>query len=146
VILVNHPRIASGLSLGRVLDLGCGTGLVAMAIGDLPIESFTGVDLSPRMLAHARAKRIYAELREGDIIADLNSHSQRWPLITAADVLCYMGGLSRVMETGRCSGSVGTLTRKITSTKPSARLVSGCCAWIARPSGRKPSPTFRACC
>ena len=70
-VLLNHPRIASGLSLGPVLDLGCGTGLVALAIGDLPIESFTGIDLSPRMLAHAKAKRIYAELREADIIADL---------------------------------------------------------------------------
>ena len=54
---------------------GCGTGLVALAIGDLPIESFTGVDLSPRMLAHARAKRLYAELREADIIADLTRTS-----------------------------------------------------------------------
>jgi predicted TPR repeat methyltransferase len=42
-ILLNHPKIASGLSLGKVLDLGCGTGLVALAIGDLPIESFTGI-------------------------------------------------------------------------------------------------------
>jgi predicted TPR repeat methyltransferase len=96
-VLLNHPRIASGLSLGHVLDLGCGTGLVALAIGDLPIESFTGVDLSPRMLAHARAKRIYAELREGDIIADLNAHSQRWPLIIAADVLCYLGALEELL-------------------------------------------------
>jgi predicted TPR repeat methyltransferase len=96
-ILLNHPKIASGLSLGPVLDLGCGTGLVALAIGDLPIESFTGVDLSPRMLAHAKAKRIYAELREGDIIADLSAHEQRWPLIVAADVLCYMGALEELL-------------------------------------------------
>jgi predicted TPR repeat methyltransferase len=95
--ILNHPRIASGLSLGPVLDLGCGTGLVALAIGDLPIESFTGVDLSPRMLIHAKAKCIYAELREGDIIADLSSHSQCWPLIVAADVLCYMGALEDLL-------------------------------------------------
>jgi predicted TPR repeat methyltransferase/thioredoxin-like negative regulator of GroEL len=96
-ILLNHPKIASGLSVGPVLDLGCGTGLVALAIGDLPIESFTGVDLSPRMLAHARAKHIYAELREADIIADLNAHDERWPLIVAADVLCYMGALEDLL-------------------------------------------------
>jgi predicted TPR repeat methyltransferase/thioredoxin-like negative regulator of GroEL len=92
-ILLNHPRVASGLSLGKALDLGCGTGLVALAIGDLPIESFTGVDLSPRMLAHAAAKRLYVELREGDIISDLTRHDDQWPLIVAADVLCYMGAL-----------------------------------------------------
>jgi predicted TPR repeat methyltransferase len=92
-ILLNHPKIASGLSLRKALDLGCGTGLVALAISDLPISSFTGVDLSPRMLAHARAKRLYAELREADIVADLTSQQDHWPLILAADVLCYMGAL-----------------------------------------------------
>jgi predicted TPR repeat methyltransferase len=96
-ILLNHPKIASGLSLGKVLDLGCGTGLVALAIGDLPIESFTGIDLSPRMLAHARVKRIYTELREADIIADLATHDEQWPLIVAADVLCYMGALEDLL-------------------------------------------------
>ena len=96
-ILLNHPKIASGLSLGKVLDLGCGTGLVALAIGDLPIRSFTGVDLSPRMLAHARVKRIYTELREGDIITDLATHDEQWPLIAAADVLCYMGALEDLL-------------------------------------------------
>jgi predicted TPR repeat methyltransferase len=102
-ILLNHPRIVSGLSLGRVLDLGCGTGLVALAIGDLPIESFTGVDLSPRMLAHARAKCIYAELREGDLIADLKTRSERWPLIIAADVVCYLGALEELFAAVRQS-------------------------------------------
>jgi predicted TPR repeat methyltransferase/thioredoxin-like negative regulator of GroEL len=96
-ILLNHPKMASGLSLGPVLDLGCGTGLVGLAISDLPIESFTGVDLSPRMLAHARAKHIYADLREADIIADLRTHDQHWPLIVAADVLCYMGALEDLL-------------------------------------------------
>jgi predicted TPR repeat methyltransferase len=95
--LLNHPKIASGLSLGKVLDLGCGTGLVALAIGDLPIESFTGVDLSPRMLTHARAKRLYVELREGDMLADLAAHEDQWPLIVAADVLCYMGALEELL-------------------------------------------------
>jgi predicted TPR repeat methyltransferase len=97
-LLLGHPRIASGLSLGPVLDLGCGTGLVALAIGDLPIESFTGIDLSPRMLAHAKAKQIYLELREADIVADLSVQSQRWPLIVAADVLCYFGALEEILS------------------------------------------------
>jgi predicted TPR repeat methyltransferase len=96
--LLNHPKIASGLSLGKVLDLGCGTGLVALAIGDLPIESLTGVDLSPRMLAHAKAKARYTELRENDIIADLTAHEERWPLIIAADVLCYTGALEPLLD------------------------------------------------
>ena len=97
-ILLSHPRIASGLSLGQALDLGCGTGLVALAIGDLPIASITGVDLSPRMLAHARAKRLYATLHESEIVSYLSTHDQRWSLIIAADVLIYFGGLEDMLN------------------------------------------------
>jgi predicted TPR repeat methyltransferase len=96
-ILEGHPKIVESLSLGPVLDLGCGTGMVAVAIGDLPLGPFTGVDLSSRMLAHARAKRIYAELRESDIVIDLATHQERWPLIVAADVLCYFGSLEPLL-------------------------------------------------
>jgi predicted TPR repeat methyltransferase len=96
-VLQSHPKVVAGLSIGPVLDLGCGTGLVALAIGDLPLGPFTGVDLSPRMLAHARVKRLYAELREADVIADLAACEQRWPLIVAADVLCYFGALEELL-------------------------------------------------
>lgn len=41
-------------------------------------------------------RSVFAQLREGDIIADLNAHSQRWPLIIAADVLCYLGALEEL--------------------------------------------------
>ena len=92
-----HPKAVAGLPIGPVLDLGCGTGMAALAIGDLPLGPFTGVDLSPRMLAHARVKRLYAELREADIITDLTAHQQQWPLIIAADVLCYFGALEELL-------------------------------------------------
>ncbi|WP_428541976.1 tetratricopeptide repeat protein [Rhodopila sp.] len=96
-MLASHPKVVVGMPIGPVLDLGCGTGMAALAIGDLPLGPFTGVDLSPRMLAHARVKRLYAELREGDIIADLMAHDQQWPLIIAADVLCYFGALEELL-------------------------------------------------
>jgi predicted TPR repeat methyltransferase/thioredoxin-like negative regulator of GroEL len=96
-MLQAHPKIVAGLAVGPVLDLGCGTGMAALAIGDLPLGPFTGVDLSPRMLDHARVKRIYTELREGDIIADLTTHQRCWPLIIAADVLCYFGALEELL-------------------------------------------------
>jgi predicted TPR repeat methyltransferase len=95
-VLLGHPKVAAGLAVGPVLDLGCGTGMAALAIGDLPLGPFTGVDLSPRMLAHARAKRLYAELHEADILADLAADGRRWPLIVAADVLCYFGALEEL--------------------------------------------------
>ena len=97
-VLVTHPKVARGLPAGPVLDLGCGTGLVALATSDLPIGPFTGVDLSRKMLDHARAKQLYDELREADIAADLAAGTQLWPLILAADVLCYFGALDELFS------------------------------------------------
>jgi predicted TPR repeat methyltransferase len=96
-LLLSAPKIAAGGPLGPVLDLGCGTGMVAAALHGLPLGPITGIDLSPRMLSYARAKRIYAELRAGDIVDELATHRQRWPLIIAADVLCYFGALDELL-------------------------------------------------
>lgn len=96
-ILETHPRIAARQAVGPVLDLGCGTGLVALAVGDLPLGPFTGIDLSPRMLAHARVKRLYDTLLEGEIVAELNRLSEQWPVILAADVACYFGALEDLL-------------------------------------------------
>ena len=96
--LEKHPKVLQEEPIGRVLDLGCGTGLVALAIGDLPLGPITGVDLSRRMLDQARAKRLYVELREADIMDELTKESQeRWPVIIAADVLIYFGALEELL-------------------------------------------------
>ena len=79
--------------IGPVLDLGCGTGLLGLVLADLPFGPLTGVDISPKMLAEARAKAIYADLQEADIIASLAEDTAKWPVILAADVLCYFGEL-----------------------------------------------------
>jgi predicted TPR repeat methyltransferase len=96
-VLLTHPKLAAGEPAGPLLDLGCGTGLVALATSDLPLGPFTGVDLSARMLDHARAKQLYAELRQSDIAADLAAVDQHWPVILAADVLCYFGALEELL-------------------------------------------------
>lgn len=95
-VLGEHPAIAAGEALGPTLDLGCGTGLVAVALSDLPIGALVGVDISPRMLAHAAAKRLYAELHEADLMHFLAEDGRCWQVILAADVLCYFGELLAV--------------------------------------------------
>ena len=108
-VLQRHPRIAAGERVGPALDLGCGTGLVALAIADLPIGPLIGVDVAPRMLAQARAKGLYAELHEADVMEVLGgckplplsgevffSATVAYPLILAADVFCYFGALAEV--------------------------------------------------
>jgi predicted TPR repeat methyltransferase len=100
--LLRHPVIAAGERLGPALDLGCGTGLVAVVLSDLPIGPLVGVDVSSRMLANASAKRLYAELREADLMQLLAEDETRWKLIVAADVFVYFGALPEVLASVHC--------------------------------------------
>jgi predicted TPR repeat methyltransferase len=95
--LARHPAIVAGRRVGPALDLGCGTGLVAVAISDLPIGPIVGVDTSPGMLANAKAKQLYAELREVDLMHLLADDAAHWQLMMAGDVLCYFGALHDVL-------------------------------------------------
>ena len=82
----------------HALDLGCGTGLVAAAFGNV-VTHFEGVDLSPRMLAEARRKGVYETLVEGDLVAHLQHSANRDPAfdaVLAADAFIYIGDLALV--------------------------------------------------
>jgi SAM-dependent methyltransferase len=54
-------------SLDRVADLGCGTGRTGEWLVAHGVREVDGVDLSPGMLAAARARGVYASLREGEV-------------------------------------------------------------------------------
>lgn len=56
---------------GPILDAGCGGGLQAEPLAQMGFGPLIGIDLSPRMLAVARSKSIYAELHEGAIGAEI---------------------------------------------------------------------------
>jgi len=53
----------------RVLDLGCGTGLVGQALTEHGFNNIDGFDASEKMLEQARPKGIYRQLMIGDIRA-----------------------------------------------------------------------------
>lgn len=80
------PRFAAAL------DLGCGTGLMGERLRPFA-GRLDGVDLSPEMLARARAKSLYDALEEADILA-LEPPAYAYDLAAAADVLNYVGDLS----------------------------------------------------
>ncbi|ODN69647.1 methyltransferase domain-containing protein [Methylobrevis pamukkalensis] len=90
--------------VGRVLDLGCGTGLMAEAVAGR-VASIEGVDLSADMVAAARAKGLYADLRIGEVVADLAAGGPSYEVILAADVFVYIGDLGPVL--GAAAGRLG---------------------------------------
>jgi predicted TPR repeat methyltransferase len=80
----------------RMLDLGCGTGLVGRAFAR-DASAIEGIDLSPRMLAQAKKTRAYVALHEGDLVEAMRGVPDGgFELITAADVLVYVAALEPV--------------------------------------------------
>lgn len=82
---------------GTIIDLGCGTGLVAAAL-KTEANTFIGVDLSSEMLKIATEKDLYDKLIEQDILSFLQTNTIRADLFIAADVFCYIGDLSPVLS------------------------------------------------
>jgi predicted TPR repeat methyltransferase len=81
----------------RAIDLGCGTGLAGAAFAAQAGE-IIGIDLSPRMIEHARATGFYAELEVAEIVDGLRRRpAASTDLILAADVLIYLHDLAPLL-------------------------------------------------
>jgi len=78
-----------------ILDIGCGTGLCGAHFRPFA-KTLTGIDLSEKMLSHARSKNIYDALVAGDFREILSDNTQKYDLILAGDVLVYFGELAEV--------------------------------------------------
>jgi predicted TPR repeat methyltransferase len=82
-----------------VIDLGCGTGLVGMALAGTG-AGIVGVDLSPRMLEIAARRGAYAKLEQGDLVEVLaRTAAGSVHAVLAADVFIYLGDLTAVFTT-----------------------------------------------
>ena len=115
----------------RVLDLGCGTGLIGVACSDLCIGPLIGIDISARMLARAASKQLYAELHEADLMHALESDTRGYKLVLAADVLCYFGALEDVLAriyARLASGGLFLFTVE--------QLETSAAGWMLRAQGR----------
>lgn len=91
-----------------VLDIGCGTGLCGEALQPY-VASLTGVDLSPAMLAQAKARRseddrrlVYDHLFLADARSYLQHHApERFDVVVAANLFGYYGIISPFLD-GAC--------------------------------------------
>lgn len=83
---------------GSLLDLGCGTGLVGVALDDI-VDNMDGIDIAAKMTRKAHERGLYRHLRTGDaltILADDMQLRGPYDLVTAADVFVYIGPLEAI--------------------------------------------------
>lgn len=96
------PKLAADMlsdhglsSFPRMLDLGCGTGLMGLKIASEQ-SNLIGVDLSENMLEIAYDRDAYDALYVADVEDYLlDNDEDPWNLICAADVLPYLGDLDQ---------------------------------------------------
>jgi predicted TPR repeat methyltransferase len=80
-----------------VLDVGCGTGLCGPLMAPYA-RRLVGVDLSGRMLARARERKVYDELVKAELGAYLAGFDDAFDLVVSADTLVYFGPLNVVVS------------------------------------------------
>ena len=74
---VYHENVAALFSderpdrSGAILDVGCGTGIVGVALDGLGYSPVDGLDLSPEMLEKSMEKGVYRSLVEADLTSTI---------------------------------------------------------------------------
>ena len=93
-----------------ILDIGCGTGLVAEELAARGFTAIDGLDASPRMLHEARAKGLYRRLIEGDVRAHGTIEPGKYDAVIAVGVFGagHLGpqDLGRLARTVRAGGPI----------------------------------------
>ncbi|WP_226361598.1 class I SAM-dependent methyltransferase [Pseudonocardia sp. ICBG1142] len=74
---------------GEILDAGCGTGLVGVALRERGATTVDGIDLSPGMLERARATGAYRDLREADLTAALALPDDSYDVVVCVGTLTH---------------------------------------------------------
>jgi predicted TPR repeat methyltransferase len=83
-----------------ILDLGCGTGLVGEKFSKVA-GRLVGVDLAPEMAKAARKRDVYSAVAVSEVTKYLRKTNATFDLVTAADVLIYIGDLEPLFRGAR---------------------------------------------
>ena len=91
----------------RILDAGCGTGLVGSALHELGVRRLVGFDLSLAMLELARARNIYDAVIEGSLLEPLPFEHDSFDAVVSVGVFTHghvgpagLAGLPAVIRPG----------------------------------------------
>ncbi len=100
-----------------VLDAGCGTGLCGPLLRS-SARQLIGVDLSAGMLEKARARNVYDELHEAELVAFMKAHASSYDVVISADTLVYFGELGAAMAAARAALKPGGLLAFTVEVEP----------------------------
>jgi predicted TPR repeat methyltransferase len=70
----------------EILDAGCGTGLVGVALAEMGHRRIVGFDLSDGMLQRSAARGVYAELHQGSLLERLPFDAGRFGSVVSVGV------------------------------------------------------------
>ena len=91
----------------RVLDAGCGTGLVGLALHERGVRRLVGFDLSRAMLDLARARSVYDDVVEGSLLDPLPFEGGSFDAVVSVGVFTHghvgpagLAGLPTVIRPG----------------------------------------------
>jgi predicted TPR repeat methyltransferase len=96
-VLSSRAAVRKPAFFRRAIDLGCGTGLVAIAFA-ANVDEFIGIDLSPRMIERARAAGLYAQLEVAEMVEAMRGKPDASAdLILGADSMIYLRDLAPLL-------------------------------------------------
>jgi SAM-dependent methyltransferase len=84
-------KVSGTASHKRMLDVGCGTGLLGTHI---KAARLVGIELSPDMLARARARGVYDELVEGDLVEAMAARQDTFDVVVSSCALYHLADLA----------------------------------------------------
>ena len=99
-----------GAPTGRVLDVGCGTGLSGLALEQAGFTNLDGCDFSAPMLDRASATGVYQQLFAADLNEGLDVPDETYDAVAAVGVFSFghiqPSALREILRVVRLSGAV----------------------------------------
>lgn len=106
---------ADGNITGSILDAGCGTGLVGVALSQVGAKSIDGIDISPGMLEVARRTGVYNDLSIVDMSKVIEKQNQSYDVITCVGIFTegHVGPVPALQELVRVVKTNGLVVSTI---------------------------------
>lgn len=86
---LNHISPSKPLQGLRIIDAGCGTGLVGIELSKLGATDILGLDISEGMLAVAKNTAVYLELETADLTRPLNAEDGKYDALTCCGTFTH---------------------------------------------------------